>query len=328
MMTKENADRKVQTKTIAIVGASGFIGMHLVDELRRLGGYRIKLLSRSPDKSPMDEGRELDVEVFKGDLREPESLREFLEDGCTVINLVYLWGAGESENLEAIANLVEACKVAKIARLIHCSTAEVVGRVTADLITEITPCHPVTEYGVTKLKVEQEIIRGGEGLFDVAVLRPTAVFGPGGKNLLKLAKDIVAGSRLKNYLKSCVFGRRRVNLVPVANVVGAIIFLMRYDSDLNGEVFIVSDDDSPANNFADVEKFLMKELRAGEYPMPRIPLPLGLLAFLLALMGRNNVNPRCNYASNKLHKLGFEHAVTFEAALAEYAAWYRSSQLS
>lgn len=269
-----------------------------------------------------------DMEVIKGDLSEPESLHGFLECDCTVINLAYLWGASEAVNLEAMANLLDACKAAGIRRLIHCSTAAVVGRATDDLITEDTPCHPVTEYGVTKLRVEQAIMAAARGYFDVAILRPTSVFGPGGSPLKKLAGDLVSGSRLGNYLKSCLFDKRRMNLVSVANVVGAIIFIMCRDEDFCGEIFIVSDDDSPANNFSDVEKFLMSELRTNTYAIPRIPLPLWLLGFLLGAMGRNNINPYCNYNSEKLLSLGFKRVVTFEAALAEYAAWYRSSQLS
>jgi nucleoside-diphosphate-sugar epimerase len=308
------------------VGASGYIGKNFVEALLKLGIYRMKLLSRSTDQKMA--GADYNVEVFKGDLREPESLHGFLERDCTVINLVYLWGESEAVNLEAMANLLDACKAAGIRRLIHCSTAAVVGRATDDLITEDTPCHPVTEYGVTKLKVEQAIIVAARDCFDVAILRPTSVFGPEGNPLKKLASDLVSGSRLSNYLKSCLFGKRRMNLVSVANVVCAIIFIMRRDEDFCGEIFIVSDDDSPTNNFIDVEKFLMSEFRINTYAIPRIPLPLWLLGFLLGAMGRNNINPYCNYDPEKLLSFGFKRAVTFETALAEYAAWYRSSQLS
>jgi nucleoside-diphosphate-sugar epimerase len=316
-----------QAKAVAIVGASGYIGRHLVEELQRLGGFRIKLLTRSLDNHLRSARSDMDMEVFEGDLREPESLQDFLECGCTVINLAYLWGAGEAANLEVTQNLLEACKVVKVKRLIHCSTAAVIGRVLDNLITEATPCRPVTEYGMTKLSVEQSILDAGKGNFDVVVLRPTSVFGPEGEPLKKLARDIVSGSRLSNYLKSSLFGKRRMNLVPVENVVGAIILLMCHVENFDGEVFIVSDDDSPTNNFADVEKFLMRELQIAEYMIPRIPLPLGLLEILLGVMGRNNINPRCNYVSSKLRNFGFEGVMTFDAALAKYATWYSSSRL-
>jgi len=314
-------------RTISITGASGFIGKRLVLELLREDGYEIRVLSRDKQRDLREKRFGQGVEIFEGDLSDLGSLKEFLVSGCTVINLVYLWNAGEELNLACTHNLLAVCKDAKVARLIHCSTAAVAGRSPNDLINEKTQCLPITEYGTTKLRIEQGIINSAKNHFDVATLRPTSVFGIDGEPLKKLAADISSGNRWKNYLKSCLFGERRMNLVSVANVVGAIIFLMRHEEDFGGEVFIVSDDDSPINNFADVEKFLMREFRIDEYVMPKMPLPLGLLAFLLGVMGRNNINPRCNYVSNKLRDFGFERVVTFEAALAEYAAWYRSSQL-
>ena len=259
-------------------------------------------------------------------MRDRDSLRELIEPGCTVVNLAYLQGAGEAENLDACASLLAACRAANVRRLIHCSTASVVGRTPDSAITEDTPCRPVTEYGITKLEVERAILEGAYGHFEAAILRPTAVFGAGGENLKKLVRDLTIGNRLRNYLKSCLFGNRRMNLVYVANVVAAILFLVNYKGELVGEVFNISDADSPLNNFADVEHILMRELNIPAYRCARIPVPQGVLAFLLGLLGRDNINPRCDYSQEKLFGLGFVRPVSFEAGLAEYASWYRSSQ--
>jgi nucleoside-diphosphate-sugar epimerase len=320
-----SADCMHSTKTIAIVGASGHIGRYLVAELRRLGGYRIKLLARSFDHSPVNTACNEGVEIFKGDLREPESLKDFFEHNCIVINLVYLWGAGESVNLEVTANLLAACKAAKVARLIHCSTVAVAGRTRHDLIDEKTQCLPITEYGISKLRIEQSIIDFAKEHFDTVILRPTSVFGINAEPLKKLSTDISRGSRWKNYLKFCLFGRRRMNLVHVANVVAAIIFLAQYAGRFKGEVFIVSDDDDPKNNFMDVEGLLMDALEVKKYRLPRLALPLTLLKWLLMLMGRNNVNPRCNFDPSKLRKLGFKSPVSLSEGVAEYSTWYRES---
>ena len=312
--------------TIAITGASGYIGRHLMAELTRRGGGRIKVLARGrhADFNAAEFGPAVTVTV--GDLQAPDSLRGFLEPGCTVVNLVYLWGAGETENLVVTANLLDACRAAHVARLIHCRTAAVAGRSPDDLISEGTPCQPVTEYGITKLKVEAAILEAAHrSYFEVAILRPTAVFGPAGEPLKKLSGDLVSGNRLRNYLKSCLFAARRMNLVHVANVVASIIFLAGWTDPLRGEVFIVSDDDNPSNNFADVGRFLMREFNLPDYRLPRVPVPPGVLAFLLRCLGRNNVNPRCSFDPGKLMRLGFKRPVSFEMGLSEYATWYRAS---
>ena len=52
----------------------------------------------------------------------------------------------------SIKNLLEACKAADARQLIHCSTAAVVGRTPDSVVNENSPCCPVTNYGITKLK--------------------------------------------------------------------------------------------------------------------------------------------------------------------------------
>lgn len=310
-------------KTIAITGASGYIGRHLIASLASSEDIRVKVLARAQSEKSGTEQWPERVEIVQGDLNDADSLQDLLEPGCTVVNLVYLWDAGEQANLEVIGNLLDACAAAGIGRLIHCSTAAVSGRVADDRITEETPCRPITEYGITKLKVEQMILATAKGRFDAAILRPTAVFGPGAEPLKKLAADLLHGSRWRNYLKSCLFGRRRMNLVHIANVVAALEYLIRREAPVGGEAFIVSDDAAPNNNFADVERYLIDSLGAPAYPLPRLPLPLGLLSLLLRGLGRNNINPHCIYSQDKLEAFGFKSPVEFEAGLADYAAWYR-----
>jgi nucleoside-diphosphate-sugar epimerase len=307
--------------TIVIIGASGYIGRNLVAELKAKGIYRIKVLLRADSKIEKTEG----IEFFEGDIFAPQSLNGLLELGCIVVNLVYLWNDGEEKNLILISNLLDACRIANVKRLIHCSTAAVVGRVSDNLITENTLCRPISEYGITKLKVEHVIIEKARGNFDAVILRPTSVFGIEGEPLKKLAADIVGGSRWMNYLKSCLFGRRQMNLVHVANVVEAVIFLTQHTGRFEGDIFIVSNDDDKKNNFIDVERFLMDGLGVKKYCLPRLPLPLTLLKWLLMSMGRNNVNPHCNFDPSKLRKLGFKTPVSLSKGLAEYVAWYRAS---
>ncbi len=314
-------------KTIAIVGASGFIGRHLLAELVSVGGYRVKILSRSGylGKIPMDVIDQ--VEVVVGDLRNPITLEDFIEPSSTVVNLCYLWRAGEAENLTVIRNLLDACKAGAVGRLIHCSTAAVVGRASEDCITEGTPCRPMGEYGITKLKIEQTIIESSRYCFDSVILRPTSVFGPKGDPLKKLAQDLVSGLQVINYLKSSIFGRRRMNLVHIANVVAAILFMANRSQALGGEVFIVSNDDALSNNFSEVERSMRQAFGLGNYILPKMPVPSAVLKGLLAGLGRNNINPRCSFSADKLKNIGFEMPVEFELGLSEYVQWYAKEVL-
>lgn len=314
--------------TVVVVGASGYIGRHLVAELIRSANVRVKILTRSPQKSGFEKNYSGNVELIEGDLCDPVSLVTLFEPGCTVIHLAYLWGAGEAKNLAATLNLMNACKAANVKRLIHLSTAMVSGRVVKSTVSEDGPCFPVTEYAVTKLKIEQLITAAAHGNFQVAILRPTAVFGQGGENLKKLVNDLLAGKRIRNYLKSCLFGNRRMNLVHVFNVVAAIVCLQKSSHTFDGQVLMVSDADVALNNFRDVERILMRELNIPDYRFPRLQLPLSILGGILTLLGKDNTNPQCDYISQKLARLGYEKAIEFEPGLIEYAAGYRLSSNS
>jgi nucleoside-diphosphate-sugar epimerase len=265
--------------------------------------------------------------LVKGDLLKPDTLGDFLIHGSTVINLAYLNRPPIRDNLDAVENLIEKCLEARIQRLVHCSTAVVVGGVRNDVITEETLCEPVSEYETTKLQIEELLKAKVRDHFELAILRPTAVFGPGGKNLLKLAGDLTAGRGLLNYWKSCLYGSRRMNLVYVDNVVSALLFLAFKAQKMNGDTFIISDDEHAMNNYRDIETYLIKEFGRRDYPLPRILLPRFLLPCILRLAGRSNSNPHRIYRSEKIQSLGFQKKTSFETGLSSFAGWYKETYL-
>ena len=304
-------------KDVAVTGPSGFIGSHLLELLAARVDMRVRVLMRGSHRL-----RNGNIIPVLGDLMKRETLTDFIVPGSVVINCAYLEGKSKEENLKAAANLAEACAGAGISRLIHLSTAVVAGRA-GGVVNEGTPCRPSREYESTKLAVENFLRREYGHLFEVVILRPTAVFGPGGKNLLKLADSLTQGSRGVNYLKSCLFDKRRMNLVCIANVVAAIVFLIEAAGTVGGEVFIVSDDEDQTNNYRDVERYILRMFSLADYPLPRLRLPPAVLSVLLRLAGRSNLNPATIYDGRKLAAAGFRKAVSFTEGLRIFTAWYR-----
>jgi nucleoside-diphosphate-sugar epimerase len=315
------------SKNIAILGASGYIGTRLVTQLAHRGDCAIRVLTRDKRRDLAGGWCPAGVELIEGDVGDAASLRALLVPGCVVINLVYLWDAGEDANLMMIRCLLAACHDLKVARLIHCSTAGVMGRVSGNDVDEEDQSLPVDDYGTTKLRIEETIMRSAQGYFESVIVRPTSVFGIDGEPLKKLASDLAFGKPWKNYLRSCLFGNRRMNLVSVANVTAALDFLAHHAGPFDGSVFIVSDDDDAQNNFADVERFLINALGVKGHALPRLPLPLVLIKGMLLCLGRNNINPLRNFSQDKLRRLGFKPPVRFLDGLAEYAEWYRRTVL-
>lgn len=296
--------------TVAVIGASGFIGEHLLALLVNRTDIEVRVLvhrKRAENRAS--------IAFVEGSLLVPESLDELFRKDCTVINLAYL----TRDNLRAMSNLADACARKQVRRLIHCSTAVVAGMAKVNLVTETTLCQPTTEYEQTKLQIENLLLEAA-GKFEVAILRPTAVFGAGGKNLLKLANELTEGNCWINYLRSCLFAHRSMNLVCVENVVAALEFLL--DAGKTGnDIFIISDDDSPANNYRDIEDRLLARF-GKSYPLPRVPFPGFILGILLWLSGKPNSNPLLRYSDRKLAALGLIKPQRLEAAIDAFAGWY------
>jgi len=306
---------------VVVAGAAGFVGRHLITGISRQNDIKLRVLVHQGNPDWLSDRD--NVVMIKGDLLRPETLGELCVENAVVVNLAYLRGRTQQDNLTSINNLLEACLKAKISRFIHCSTASVFGRVSGDIVNENTKCAPINEYEITKMRMEETVLKMANGAFDTVILCPTAIFGPGGKNLLKLAGDLRYGNKIVNYLKACVCGTRKMNLVSVHNVVAAIKLLMQADKKFNGEVFIVSDDEFQSNNYRYIERYLMKSFGLGDYAFPVIPVPYFVHKALLRLAGRPNFNPRCTYSCQKLLRLGFKRAVLFEDGLAEFANWYK-----
>jgi len=305
---------------IAVTGATGFIGRRLVDFLVARGDAAIRVLVRNADAVART-GFTGTAEI--GDMRDPAAFARILEAGCTWVNVAHLDLPSETEQLKVMASLLEVCRKKQIKRLVHCSTAVVAGRSSANVVTDNTDCQPGDRYEAAKLAIERVLQQKSGESPEVVILRPTAVFGPRGRNLIKLANDLKGRPAVFNYLKSCLQGSRRMNLVHVDNVVAALAFLIGAPGRVAGEVFIISDDESPGNNFRDIERHLMAGLGVPDYPVAPAALPRWLLSAALRAAGRTNTNPFRVYDCSKIIGRGLKKPVAFEQGLADFATWYR-----
>jgi nucleoside-diphosphate-sugar epimerase len=312
------------TAAIAVCGAAGFIGGHLLAALASDRAASVRVLVHRHD--PRTGQAAANTATVSGDLLRPESLGAFVAPGSTVVNLAYLEAASHDDNLAAATNLARACRAGGARRLVHVSTATVVGAVRDDVITEATLPDPRTDYERTKLAVERRLAKEASGALELVVLRPTAVFGPRGRNLLALAGRLATGAAPVNYVLSCLHGRRRLNLVCVDNVVAAIRFVSSLPVMGGSDTFIVSDDDDPLNNYRAVESLLAARLGRGGYPVPPLPVPAAFLAAVLRLRGRSNANPNRVYSAAKLARAGFRPPTTLAAGLESFADWYRRAE--
>ncbi|MFF7339214.1 UDP-glucose 4-epimerase GalE [Streptomyces sp. NPDC008163] len=145
--------------TWMVTGGAGFIGAHVVRAMLA-GGQRVvvfdDLSTGSADKVPAG------VPLVTGTVLDREALDAAIrEHGVTgVVHIAAKKQVGESverplhyykENVTGLEVLLESMVAAGVGRLVFSSSAAVYGMPDVDLVTETTPCAPMSPYGETKL---------------------------------------------------------------------------------------------------------------------------------------------------------------------------------
>ncbi len=169
-----------------VTGATGFVGSHLAERLRRQGDEVVALV-RSPARARAL--RELGVTLVPGDLGDPAALAQALH-GVEVVHHVAGLTAARSEaefhavNVEGTARLLEAAARAGVRRFVLVSSLAAAGpSARGQRRAGEEPGEPVTAYGRSKAAAEA-VVRAGPIPWTIA--RPPAVYGPRDVELLKI----------------------------------------------------------------------------------------------------------------------------------------------
>lgn len=181
-----------QRKKILITGAGGFIGSHLVERVVKLGG-QVRAFVRYNSRNdwgllellPKDVLGQ--VEIFPGDLKDPEAVRGAIR-GCQIIfHLGALIAVPFSyrnprdfidTNVVGTANVCNAALEYGIEKMVHTSTSEVYGTARSVPITEGHPLQAQSPYAGSKIGADKlvESYHLSFGL-PVATIRPFNTYG-------------------------------------------------------------------------------------------------------------------------------------------------------
>ncbi|POX36411.1 UDP-glucose 4-epimerase GalE [Streptomyces sp. Ru73] len=148
--------------TWLITGGAGYIGAHVVRAMTGAGERAVVLddlstgvAERVPEGVPLVVGSTLDRALLDRTIAEHEV--------AGVVHLAAKKQVAESvelpllyyrENVEGLRTLLEAVAAGGVGRFVLSSSAAVYGMPDVDLVTEDTPCVPMSPYGETKLAGE------------------------------------------------------------------------------------------------------------------------------------------------------------------------------
>jgi nucleoside-diphosphate-sugar epimerase len=298
------------TRRIAVTGATGFIGRHLV----------AGLASRGDEVVPV--GRPLERAALAAAFRDVDAVVHL----AGVVSAVRE-GTFAAVNVEGTRAVAEAAQ-ASGARLIHVSSLAAAGPAPAAAPrSEDDAPRPVTPYGHSKLEGER-VVASIAGLRWI-VLRPGIVYGPGDRAMLPLFQ-------LASHGLLPLTGRADAayTIVHVGDVVRSLIAAL--DSDADREAIFVGHA-RPAGN-----RELLEAVRSAvgrPARMVRVPMAVTRLAAWAgdiggALRGRPLAINSSRYVElaaegfvcrvDRLRdRLGIVAGIDLREGLAETAAWYR-----
>lgn len=180
-------------KKVLVTGADGFIGSHLTEELVK-NGYEVKAFTMYNsfntwgwlDTLPADIMR--NVEVFSGDVRDPNGVREAMTGCEAVFHLAALIAipfsyhspdAYVDTNIKGTLNILQAARALNTERVLITSTSEVYGTAQYVPIDEKHPFQGQSPYSATKIGAD----RLAESFYrsfnlPISIVRPFNTYGP------------------------------------------------------------------------------------------------------------------------------------------------------
>ena len=178
---------------ILVTGADGFIGSHLTEELVKQG-YEVKAFVFYNsfgtwgwlDTLPRDVMEHVDV--FAGDIRDPNGVREAMK-GCdavfhlaALIAIPFSYHSPDSyvdTNIKGTLNVLQAARDLGTGRVLVTSTSEVYGTAQYVPIDEKHPYQGQSPYSATKIGADR-LAESFYRSFDlpVTIVRPFNTFGP------------------------------------------------------------------------------------------------------------------------------------------------------
>jgi len=239
---------RIQGKAVLVTGAAGFIGSHLAEQLVGLGA-RVRAFIRYNSRNdrglleylPPDRLREVDV--FPGDLRDPDAVRA----ACRGVEIVFHLGAliaipysyrnptdVIATNVLGTLNVLQAGRDTGVRRIIHTSTSEVYGTAQRVPIDETHPVQGQSPYSASKIgadKVAESFYRA----FGVPVctLRPFNTYGPR-QSARAVIPTIITQALVGNEVHLGDLAPRR-DLTFVSDTVGGFLRMAEAGDDVLGQ---------------------------------------------------------------------------------------------
>ena len=199
--------------TLAITGATGFVGQSLLDHALEQG-HAVRALARREQK--LRKG----VEWVRGDLDDRAALQSLVTGAEAVIHVAGVVNAPDPQgfergNVAGTLNVIEAARAAGVSRLIH--------------VSSLSAREPdLSTYGASKARAEKLVMASG---LDWTIVRPPGIYGPRDSDIFEMFRmarwglmPMPARGGRASYIHVHDLARLLLALVPGGEGISAMTF--------------------------------------------------------------------------------------------------------
>ena len=195
---------KIETQTVCVTGAAGFLGSKLCRELAYRGSNVIAIDNFAIGERGCLSEIENKIEIIKADIRDKDSMKEYINKSDTIFHLAAIddrkacqkdYELAFNVNVKGTANILSLCS--SMQRFIYMSSNMVYGEARYLPIDELHPLDGYEPYATTKISSEY-LCKGYNFTNEVSytIVRNFNTFGPGQNKSSLIPTLIVEG--LKN----------------------------------------------------------------------------------------------------------------------------------
>jgi len=320
---------------ILVTGGTGFIGTHLIERLVD-EGHQVLCLAKDKRNSSLLES--LQIETVIGDLNGDIDFQDVLEGIDMVFHLAGVTRAQNYQEYEegnhlATKNLLKMCAryQKNLKRFVYVSSIAACGpTLEGKPGLEELPCCPVSLYGKSKMCAEQEV-KKYKDVFPITIVRPSAVYGPRDRDMIKYI------SLIKKHFQLIIgFKKKHMNLIHVDDLIQGMM-LAGFHPRGAGETFFLGNEKPYSTiELGNVIASVLQCKRVRIFVPHLLVYMIGAVSEMIGKISgkpvffniqkvRDSVQPAWVFSPQKAKlMLGFQPRLTLFQGMQETTRWYKN----
>ena len=225
---------------VLVTGITGYAGYHAAIAFRQ-AGHQVSGLARDPGKDRAQELLPHEINLVKGDLSDPETYRQYIEDADAIVHTVLDFNSPQETDEKLFDTLQQVAQNSRVQQqrvFIYTTGCSIYGKRPERVMDETTPANPDHALGF-RMEMESKLFSTEMPRISKVVLRPGFMYGLDGHSSIsgrwfgmgEKGEAVCRGDKDKGW-----------SWVHVGDLAQAYVTVAESSANLDGQVFCVADE--------------------------------------------------------------------------------------